>query len=69
MKDINGRVFGGYTDLEFDGSGAWKSDGQKNSFLFVLLDNKIIKCKCINNTYEIYKGHSSHLTIFGNSTL
>ena len=27
VKDTNGRVFGGYTDLEFDGSNAWKSDG------------------------------------------
>ncbi len=44
MKDTTGRVFGGYTDLEFDGSGAWTSGGQKNSFLFVILDNKIIKC-------------------------
>jgi hypothetical protein len=44
VKDTTGRVFGGYTDLEFDGSGAWTSGGQKNSFLFVILDNKIIKC-------------------------
>jgi hypothetical protein len=34
VKDTDGKVFGGYTDLDFDGSGNWKSDGQKNSFLF-----------------------------------
>ncbi len=27
VKDYTGKVFGGYADVEFDGSGTWLSDG------------------------------------------
>ena len=69
VKDTTGKVFGGYTDIVFDGSSSWKCDGQKNSFLFAFLDNKIIKCKCINNYNEVFKGSPSYITIFGSSVL
>jgi hypothetical protein len=36
--------------------------------LFAILDNKIIKCKCINNAYEIYKGEAPYLSILGYNT-
>jgi hypothetical protein len=48
VKSTEGRVFGGYTDLDFNGSGRWVK-GNKNSFLFAFLDNKVIKCKCIDS--------------------
>ncbi len=48
VKSTEGRVFGGYTDLDFSGSGTFVS-GNKNSFLFAFLDNKIIKCKSLSN--------------------
>ena len=38
VKAIDGKVFGGYTDLNFTGSGKWVA-GNKNSFLFAFLDN------------------------------
>ena len=28
-------------------------EGKKNSFLFAILDNKIHKCKCVNNLKEL----------------
>ena len=34
VKSTEGRVFGGYTDLDFNGNGCWV-DGNKNTFLFV----------------------------------
>ncbi len=52
VKAINGKVFGGYTDLNFNGSNIW-INGKKNSFLFAFLDNKAIKCICVNSQYEI----------------
>ena len=48
VKTIEGKVFGGYTDLNFTGNNKWVA-GNKNSFLFALLDNKAIKCICINS--------------------
>ena len=68
VKATNGKVFGGYTDLEFDGSGAWR-DGNKNSFLFAFEENKIVKCRCINDRDEILTGRSSAIISFGNETL
>jgi hypothetical protein len=47
VKAIDGKVFGAYTDLNFNGKG-WVN-GNKNSFLFAFIDNKAIKCKCINS--------------------
>ena len=48
VMDTEGNIFGGYTDINFDGSDAWKSDGNKNSFLFAFIEGRIVKCKCIN---------------------
>ncbi len=47
VKTINGKIFGAYTDLNFNGNGKFVN-GNKNSFLFAFIDNKAIKCKCIN---------------------
>ena len=52
VKSTDGKVFGCYTDLDFNGSGCWVN-GNKNSFLFAYLDKKFIKSKCLNNTNEI----------------
>lgn len=49
MKSIEGKIFGGYTDLNIDADNSKWKQGQKNSFLFSVLNNKIIKCKCVNN--------------------
>jgi len=49
VKSTDSRVFGGYTDLNFNGNGNWVI-GNKNSFLFAILDNKIIKCQCIDGS-------------------
>ena len=49
VKADDGKVFGGYTDLNFDRNNSWIK-GKKNSFLFAFLDNKVIKFKCINNS-------------------
>jgi hypothetical protein len=27
VKDTTGRIFGGFSDVEFDGSSSWQSDG------------------------------------------
>ena len=43
VKGANGNVFGAYTDLNFTGVLRW-INGNKNTFLFAILDNKIIKC-------------------------
>ncbi len=48
IKAKDGKLFGGYTDLNFNGSGSWVA-GNKNSFLFAFLDNKAIKCICVNS--------------------
>ena len=48
VKSTEGKIFGGYTDLNLNGSGSWLN-GNKNSFLFAFIDNKAIKSKCINN--------------------
>jgi hypothetical protein len=63
VKATDGKVFGGYTDLDFEKNS--RKDGNKSSFLFALLENKVIKCKCINNTKEIYIGFESTLISFG----
>jgi hypothetical protein len=55
IKSTEGSVFGGFTDLVFDGSDKWIK-GNRNSFLYAILDNKIIKCNCINEDEEIYSG-------------
>jgi hypothetical protein len=47
VKAKDGKIFGAYTDLNFNGSGSYVA-GNKNSFLFAILDNKAIKCKCVN---------------------
>ncbi len=52
VKTDDEKAFGLYTDINFDGSGSW-IDGNKNSYLFAFLDNKVIKCKCVNNKNEI----------------
>ena len=36
-----------------------------NSFLFAILDNKIIKSKCINNECESWKGNTGYLCVLG----
>ena len=67
VKATDGKVFGGYTDLDFKmGS---NKNGNKNSFLFALLENKIIKCKCINDKSEIFNGSSTDMVSFGNASL
>jgi hypothetical protein len=68
VKSTEGRIFGGFTDLNIDGVGSW-IQGQKNSFLFALIDNKIIKCKCINNQNELITHNSAYLIIFGSESL
>ena len=52
MKSTDDNIFGGYTDLNLNPNGAWVR-GNKNSFLFALSENKAIKCRCINDKYEI----------------
>ena len=47
VEDSEGQVFGGYTDLIFDGNSNY-IDGKKNSFLFAFQGWSIIKCKCLN---------------------
>ena len=37
VKSDDGKVFGEFTDLNFNGSGCW-INGNKNSFLFAFLD-------------------------------
>ena len=44
VKDTTGRIFGGYSDVELDGSNTWLSKGEKKSFLFAFINDKIIKC-------------------------
>ncbi len=68
VKAVDGKVFGGYTDLNFNGSAQWVN-GNKNSFLFAFLDNKVIKCKCINGFYEIATSNLFGFLHFGNSSL
>ncbi len=68
VKATDGKVFGGYTDLDFNGSGVWVA-GNKNSFLFAFLDNKVIKCKCIDGSTEIATFHGSWFLFFGNYSL
>ncbi len=52
VKTDDEKVLGLFTDLNFDGSGSWIK-GNKNSFLFEFLDNKVIKCKCVNNKMKL----------------
>ena len=69
VKDTTGKIFGGYSDVRYTGSGQWLSDRSKKCFLFAFLDDKIVKCKCINNTNEVYTGHLNYLVHFGENTL
>ena len=50
-KSTIGNVFVGYTDPNFRES--TEKDGNKNSFPFAQLVNKIVKCKCLDSEIEI----------------
>lgn len=47
VKSTEGKIFGGYSDMNLNGNGQWVI-GNKNSFLYAFFDNKAIKCKCLN---------------------
>ncbi len=60
VKAVDRKVFGGYTDLDLNGNGKWVN-GNKNSFLFAFLGNKVVKCKCINSSREIVTSQNCFL--------
>ena len=53
--------------MNFNGSGSYVN-GNKNSFLFAILDNKAIKCKCVDGYFEIFTERSCFLS-FGSRSL
>ena len=55
------KVFGGFTAVDWDNSGSWKSDSK--AFIFSLTHR--IKCAKQNNGYAIYP-HPSYGPTFGN---
>lgn len=70
IKDTNNKIFGGYTDLDWGVKEEWICNGNKNSFLFSFnIDKRIVKCKCLNNSHEIFGGSLSWITLFGNTSL
>ena len=60
IRDTNGKIFGGYTDLNFHKTGRFNGEyksGKKNSFIFILRDDNTISIsKCVNEEKEIYCG-------------
>jgi len=64
IKSTLGYVFGGFSPLSWDQSGAFKND--KNAFIFSFLNasNKPCKINCTNPTNSIYC-HSSYGPTFG----
>ena len=44
--------------------------GRKESFLFAFTDDdKLVKCKCLKNDHEIYRGDPEYITLFGDESL
>ena len=63
VKDTKGKIFGGYTDINFDKSNKYKL-GQKNSFIYIFKDDKTIsKSYCTDYNSEIYCHNTKSFTL------
>ena len=47
IQDTNNKIFGGFTNIEWEWNANWMDEGNKNTFLFSYIeDERIVKCKC-----------------------
>ena len=58
VKDTNGKVFGGYTDVNF-GLDLYNKKVKKNSFLFSYINGKYQKFKCISYLEDSFFSNSA----------
>jgi len=64
VQDTSGKIFGAYTDINFDSYTNNYKSGQINSFVFMFRDNKTIdKSKCLNASNEIYCNTNYSMTL------
>ena len=56
IKSIDGNVFGGFTEEDWDGNGVFKNDPNAFIFSYINKDNQPIIMKCIEPQYAIWCG-------------
>ncbi len=54
VKDTNGKVFGGYTDIEIDGKVEWKN-GQKIAFYLLFQTIKLLNANVLIIKMNFYQ--------------
>ena len=64
MKDTNGKIFGGYTNLIISGDAYWEY-GEGKSFVFSFIEEDVIKCKKKIGEKEIFTGSCNEPIVFG----